>query len=204
MNLSDLPPPNVTPSRPHWQRAMVGAAILMTLGALISRLTSCAPGFEEAAAAKERATAQLHTLSLATSIARQPPVSVAQVDELLTTTRVVRDRLRDEEARAWVMRDVIELSAARQAWQLAEQRDSLANAAQGRDAAGNGLAAHWRWEAAEYRRRAAATLWRFRQLAPMPWPQLQQAPQAVAAPASSASAAAPAASMPVVTRPTPR
>lgn len=201
MNLSDLPPPNVTPSRPHWRRVVVGAAVLMTLGALISRLTSCAPGLEEASAAKERATAQLHTLSLATSIGRQPPVSVAQVDELLVTTRAVRDRLRDEEARAWVMRDLIELSAARQAWQLAEQQDSLANAVRGREAAENALAAHWRLDAAEYRRRAAATLWRFRQLAPPQWPQLQQAPQAAVAPASSASAAAPAASKPAAPQP---
>jgi hypothetical protein len=189
----ELPELDTTPPRPHWRRVVVGAAMLMALGALVFKLlTSCAWGHDETGAAKELAAAQLHTVSLATSIAGYPPVSVAQVDDLLKATRATLDRLRDEEARAWVMRDVIELDSVRQAWQLAEQQERQASALRGKGPLETTLAANWRLEAAEYRRRADAMLWRFRMLAP---PQVPRGLSA-AAPAASAAAAGQAASAP--------
>lgn len=186
----DLPELGVTPARPHWRRALVGAVVLMALGALAARLlTGVSWGRDDTAAARELTAAQLHSVSLASSIASNPPVSVAQIDDLLQPTRAILNRLRDEEARAWVMRDVLDLDSARQAWQLAESKESLASLPVVQDAMTVALITTFRYEAAEHRRRAAGMLWRLRQLAP---PQLPRSVAPPAVPASAAPAPAPA------------
>ena len=199
MKPRDFPEREMVPPRSYVREAVIAVMALLVMMVFGTLLHSCRNWTRSESA--ELAIAKSHTWGLATSIAQQPPVSFAQVDALVTTTRGVHDELRHEEARAWVMRDLLDLGAAQELLQRVELGEQLiARGWHGLEPAQSLiLAAAARRDMAENRRRAFGALWRFRVLfGPMPGavnglppvapPVSSSAP---AAPSSAPSAAAP-------------
>lgn len=189
MKPRDFPEREMLPPRSYVREAVAAVMLLLVMGALGALMKSCRNWNRTEAA--ELAIAKSHTWALATSIAQQPPISVAQVDALVTSTRSVHDELRHEEARAWVMRDLLDLGAAHELLQRAEINDqSVARGWPGLEPAHSLiLAAAARRDMAENRRRAIGALWRFRVLfGPLPV-SVNASPASAPLTASSAPAA---------------
>jgi hypothetical protein len=155
-----------TPGDPHflkpsrrarWWDTVFGILLFMALGAVALKLWQALPDRSEATWITDLAIAHRHTTSLARALTEQPPVSVAQADDMLASVRRARARLKDEEARAWLMQDLVDLDWARASLQQAETSE---RSAINLDAL---AAASIRGEAYESRRKAMLALGRIRQ-----------------------------------------